>query len=317
MIPRTFLMSACLTALLLAGSGRCVTGEPARSPQIEQRVKAFNHLYVVMRVKYSSTRDVIRMFDSAYQSLFSPLQHRATIATLKSSDVVDLFNMAFSTQYMTNEPRYIADMELDLRELERTGHAAQLQYDNLYEAFVGSRMFVEARKLRESHASAAMAPVPEFDDVSSQGRAGPTEIVVSADARRLTRRDVNLDSSAEVLVVVSPLCHFAQYSLGDIASDSKIGTAFSQHATWLVPPDDGSTPVAEVARWNREHPHEPMVLAYDYHEWPMIDRWYTPVFYFLRNGRLVSEVIGWPRAGRKPEIVAALQNVGLMPVIKR
>jgi len=60
-----------------------------------------------------------------------------------------------------------------------------------------------------------------------------------------------------------------------------------------------------------------MVLAYDYHEWPMIDRWYTPVFYFLRNGRLVSEVIGWPRAGRKTEIVAALQNVGLMPVIKR
>jgi len=316
MISRT-LVSGFLMALFLAGSGRCVSGEPARSPTIEPRLKAFNHLYVVMRVNDSSTRDVVAMFDRTYQSLFSPLQNRATLAMLKSSDIVDLFNTAWSTQFMTNEPRYIADMELDLRELERTGHASQLQFDNLYGAFVGSRMFVEARKLRASHGSAAMAPVPEFDDVSSKGRAGPTEIVVSADGRRLTRRDLHLESPAEIVVVVSPLCHFAQHGLSDIASDSKIGQAFSQHATWLVPPDDGSTPVAEVARWNREHPREAMVLAYDYREWPMIDRWETPVFYFLRNGKVVSEVIGWPRGGQKPEIIAALRQAGLMPEIER
>jgi hypothetical protein len=156
-----------------------------------------------------------------------------------------------------------------------------------------------------------MAPVPEFDDLSSRGKAGPTQIVVSADGRRLTRRDFKLDAPAQILVVVSPLCHFAQHSLRDIASDPDIGPAFSQHATWLVPPDDGSTPVAEVARWNRDHPRETMVLAYDYREWPTIDRWEFPVFYFLRNGTLESEVIGWPRAGRKSEIAAALHHIGL------
>lgn len=54
-----------------------------------------------------------------------------------------------------------------------------------------------------------------------------------------------------------------------------------------------------------------MVFAYDLGEWPMIDDWATPIFYFLRDGRLVAKVIGWPRGGRVAGLETAIRDVGL------
>ncbi|HTX59458.1 MAG TPA: hypothetical protein VMH02_07220, partial [Verrucomicrobiae bacterium] len=69
---------------------------------------------------------------------------------------------------------------------------------------------------------------------------------------------------------------------------------------------------AVVAAWNRRHPREPMTFAYAESEWPAIDRWELPVFYFFRDGKLAAEVVGWPRGGRKPQILRALQQIGLV-----
>jgi len=305
----------CASLFLLSffGTAHGSSLDSARSREIKAGGKAFDHLVEAIRAKDPTTRDVIAEVDRTYRSFFAPLQNPSSIAHLKPSEIVELFDRAFSAQFMTNEARYVVDMQRDLQALERTGHAAQVHYDDLYDALIGSRMFAEASRLRESHRSAAMLPVPEFNDMSSKGRSGPTEIVVSADGRTVTRRDVDVGVPAQILVVASPWCHFAQHSLRDIANDPVLGKAFAQHATWLVPPDDNGTPIADVARWNRAHPSTVMVLAYDYHEWPMIDRWELPTFYFLRNGQLVSEVIGWPSTGRKAELFAAIRRLGLIP----
>jgi hypothetical protein len=55
-----------------------------------------------------------------------------------------------------------------------------------------------------------------------------------------------------------------------------------------------------------------MEFAYKREEWPMIERWETPVFYFFRDGRVVGKVIGWPVAGRKNEIRRSLRRAGLL-----
>ena len=45
----------------------------------------------------------------------------------------------------------------------------------------------------------------------------------------------------------------------------------------------------------------------------MIDYWGTPTFYFLQNGVVRAKVTGWPKEGRRAELLAALRQVGLIP----
>jgi hypothetical protein len=49
-----------------------------------------------------------------------------------------------------------------------------------------------------------------------------------------------------------------------------------------------------------------MTLVYNVNEWPMIDRWDTPVFYFFKRGRLVRQIVGWAPWGSKKQLWAAL-----------
>lgn len=77
-------------------------------------------------------------------------------------------------------------------------------------------------------------------------------------------------------------------------------------------PPDESTPFLTVAQWNRVHPNEQMQFAYRREDWPMVDRWETPVFYFFKDGRVVGKVNGWPATGRKAEIRRSMTLAGLM-----
>jgi len=69
--------------------------------------------------------------------------------------------------------------------------------------------------------------------------------------------------------------------------------------------------VDRVALWNKLHPTQVMALAYKTKNWPIIDDWSTPIFYFVRNGIVVDKVVGWPKDGRNtPLLRAAISRFG-------
>ena len=55
-----------------------------------------------------------------------------------------------------------------------------------------------------------------------------------------------------------------------------------------------------------------MSLADQRADWPALDSWGTPTFYFFQRGALVSKVRGWPRAGRRAELLAGMHAIGLL-----
>lgn len=313
----------CLASLGLLLLSACserhadVKSEVSSSPSaIQGRLNAFNQLWGVVRTSDPSTKQEVAMFGTAYKREFSVLQNRTMLQSLTSADVAELFNVAYDTEFLTDDPMYLRDMQLDLGALEHRNRASSGEYLEMYDAFMGARMFSQAREIRDTHPSYAMPPVPRFDDRSGEGNNGPTVLDVSSDGNVITRLDYKVSVPALVVIVVSPECHFSQFGLHDIEADSRIGPVFAKHALWLVPPDNASTPIASVVTWNKLHPRERMKLAYRYAEWPMIDRWELPTFYFFKNGKLVSQVIGWPRGGRKPAVMAALTRIGLGPVAR-
>jgi hypothetical protein len=62
----------------------------------------------------------------------------------------------------------------------------------------------------------------------------------------------------------------------------------------------------EFQRWNHEHPAMQHTIAYRNDEWPMIDWWGTPTFYFIKDGAVIAKFVGWPKEGRRAELLTAL-----------
>ena len=47
-------------------------------------------------------------------------------------------------------------------------------------------------------------------------------------------------------------------------------------------------------------------------DWPEIKYRGTPTMYFYQNGKLVSQLIGWPKEGQKQALIDALTKVELL-----
>ncbi|MDQ6942457.1 MAG: hypothetical protein M3169_08095 [Candidatus Eremiobacteraeota bacterium] len=255
-----------------------------------------------------ATRAVASKINERYRALILPYQTTAAMAKLKNEDVALLFQAAYVAFFYTISPGPLDDMQLDLAELHRRGIGHSGDDAKVYASLIEIRYFGQARAFAKLHPRALAETVPVVTD--DHARQGPTAFYVEAGGSKLERRSVDL-RNRRIVVVSSPLCHFSQRAMRSIESDAELRPVFHDRAVWVVPPDQ-STPFTTVAKWNRLHLHESMAVAYRREEWPMIDLWETPVFYFLRDGRVVSKVVGWPIAGRKAEIRRSLRLAGLL-----
>jgi len=281
------------------------------SGSLERRFDALDLLESQAFRVHESTRRTAQLFGEAYSKDFSPLQRHETLVALNGTDLGLLFRAASIAQFYTFDVRYVRDMQLDLAELQKRGGATQGEYGDFYSALIASRRFSQARTFAQTHPGFSIAPIPTFRNLSNGSTAGPTAMILSSDGSELHRRSINLHEPAQIVVISSPLCHFSAGGLRDIDSDGVLHKVFQSHATWLIPPN-AATSFEAVEQWNRKHPDERMVMAYRFQEWPMFDRWELPTFYFLRSGRVIAQVVGWPRQGRKREVEDALRRVGLL-----
>lgn len=111
-------------------------------------------------------------------------------------------------------------------------------------------------------------------------------------------RDIRSIKDGKFVVVISnPLCGFSDAATKVIESDKHLSSFFTEYGLWLVPPARRLYS-NEVISWNKNHQSQEMVLAYQARNWPIIDDWSTPIFYFVNDGNVVDKVVGWPKNGQ-------------------
>jgi hypothetical protein len=244
---------------------------------------------------------------SAYDEQFSATSR--VVDQLPDADLDLLFRAAQAAAFYTLDPRHVRDMQLAMDALETRGLASRRHYMRAQETFINARRIGEALELSRRHPDDVEA-VPVLREAAGIEPGQPTEWVVAPARPELLRRAVDL-RGVQLLVVSHPRCHFARAAMRDIEGDPALRQAFDAHARWLAPPD-GTFSLDAIQRWNGEHPGQTIALAFRGEEWPMIDSWATPTFYFLDDGVVVAKVRGWPREGRREELLTALRRVGLM-----
>jgi hypothetical protein len=239
-----------------------------------------------------------------YRRAFAPLQTGSTLRRLSDGDVALSFR---ATQKLVevDQGAPVDDLVLDLAELERRGVAAPAWITETYHAFVVRRDFERAHAFRARHESASLPALPEIRDESSGD--GPTVLAQSGDGA-LVRRTITLDPHAQVVVVAG--CHLSKDAAEAIESDAALRSLFSRNTIWITPAsEDPADP--DIARWNRAHPLAAMSTVYRESEWPAIDSWNMPTFYFLLDGRVAAKVVGWQ--GHRDAVLAGFHGIGLAP----
>jgi hypothetical protein len=280
-----------------------------KSSSMEQRFDALSRVDSLTRdLPYRAKAAVI---GTAYDELFASVRAGETPGRVSSHDMDLLYRAAQLTAFYTIDESHIRDMVSFLATLEDQGAASKSHYMHMHEAFIKARMLTEAREFARRHPLPELEVLPELREAADLVAGRPTEWAVAPNKHELLRRSVDLHQPAQVVIVSHPSCHFSQAATQDIQSDPVLGKIFSAHARWLAP-QDARVDFDVLQRSNREHPEQETTLAFRREEWPMIDSWNTPTFYFFKNGALSAKVEGWPKGGRRSELLAALQQIGLL-----
>lgn len=101
---------------------------------------------------------------------------------------------------------------------------------------------------------------------------------------------------------------FSANALAAIFADAPLRERLAG-AMILLAPQRAEPHLRGFKAWNKAYPASPFHLAYRIGEFPAIDNWNTPLFYFTRDGVVVDKVEGWPRDGsRMAELRDALDR---------
>lgn len=109
-------------------------------------------------------------------------------------------------------------------------------------------------------------------------------------------------------MVSHPLCHFSSAAARAIESHAILSEIFQSSATWIAPPDR-HLGTAEIASWNAQHPRSKHRIAYSRTSWPELTGWATPTFHFMKDGKVMEIVAGWPEEGNGQALLEAAERV--------
>ena len=212
--------------------------------------------------------------------------------------------------FYTVDPVITQDQIAALADLERRGTVSDADTKDTYRALVATRDFAAADRFKKTRKISNLPGLPTFHSELGPGfKEGPTELVVEKAGSVLTRRPAAIRPGIDIFVVAHPLCHFTQAAIRDLEADPALRQLFARHSKWIAP-QARETDFTVFDEWNKAHPDMVMTVAYKRQEWPALNDWATPVFYFMRDGKVVAKVAGWPKEGRKQELWQAAAKIG-------
>jgi hypothetical protein len=248
-----------------------------------------------------------------YAAEFTPAQSDAHRRALGDPDLEFLFRAAALAFQATGRADYLADMRGDFAELQRRHRIDRPHASDLYDALLIAHRDDEARAMLAAHPAIERNPPPSMRTFSRIRNGQPSLWVVTPGTRKreLVRFRFNVRAPAQVIVLASTGCHFSADAARDIEADPLLRDLFREYGQWVAPPSE-VTAFDAVRDWNETYPALRLGIAYDDAALPMVERFETPVFYFLDHGTVVDTVVGWPPSGNLDAIRRGLRKIDLL-----
>ncbi len=272
---------------------------------IEQR---YDKLVLQQHDSSSPTIERFARIGRQYDHLFAGDQTPRKLRSLDDIDLRLLVRAAGIAVFYEPSSRHIAQLQMDLAEMQRRDLATDRDFVVLYRAWVATRQFAKAAALARQHPGMSVHALPTLLDSAGLPPGQPTALAIAMGGRTMTRQAFDLSTPVRIVVVAS--CHFSQDAAHAIEGDAQLRSLFTRHAIWLA---DQSASVNEALQWNRQFPGQPIHIAWKNSEWSKLDDWGMPTFYVFRHGTLVDKWSGWPTdAGGIQTVRQRLHKDGLL-----
>ncbi|MFK3737563.1 hypothetical protein [Massilia sp. TN1-12] len=250
--------------------------------------------------------DKVALLAAAYAAVRSDLRFPDAAKEQDDGDLALLYRAADVASFYTSDRRYALDMLALATELQRRNLLTARQQRDTYLALVASRAYAPAKAWRER---TRLTGIREADYELRTGVDERRSVELKLTEHGVEAVPFDVPPGPFVLVVTHPLCHFSQYAQDFIERNPALRNALQGHIKWVAVQQ--REPDMQAFRdWNDGHASIQIGQIYDISAWPIERQWETPVFYFFKDGRIVANIVGWPREGRAKELFAAMALAG-------
>ncbi len=118
-----------------------------------------------------------------------------------------------------------------------------------------------------------------------------------ATSDQLIRKQVDVSQKTGVIMVGSTGCFFSRFAMEHISEDEMLSRSFKDHSLGLMGSWDILSHPA-IAEYNAGPAPVKLQYVWSEAEWPQINYWGTPTFYFLKDGEVVYRHTGWRKDDR-------------------
>lgn len=258
-----------------------------------------------------SERDRLALIENSYNETLALASRTGSLSDKSLPELRLLFRATDIVAFYANNEKYAEALKRLAAELQRrdSPDRALSSMKQLYGALIRFRMFTEAAALATEIPGFSDDPIPKTVIAMDATSTKPAEWVISRDGQLLTKQSVDLSAGAQVLIVSHPNCHFSRNAADAILRDPALMQRLASHVKWLAP--QGTVDIADLTVWNLANAESPTTLVDQQRNWPQIDSWATPTFYFFKDGNVIAKLEGWPREGNKAKLEAALTLIGI------
>ncbi|WP_152240231.1 MULTISPECIES: hypothetical protein [Xanthomonas] len=255
-------------------------------------------------------------FDAAPQARFKYISERYReligpqlkgVDSLSVKDVRALFDASAELAFYANLSEglhgagYVRDMEVSYAVLKKRHELEEGDIDAMRTTFESYREFHKAEDLTPgTTANSVLDKLNESSVILQQGLSGRDfrkVIAFDENIRKFIYESQPIEHELQIVVVAG--CHFASDAASSIDADEEIRKAFEKaNAIWLA---SGDTPLKsnDFLKWQEDHPRQSLKVAFDNSEWPEINFYAIPRFYFFKKSALFAVLTGWRSSGEE------------------
>ncbi|WP_155742333.1 hypothetical protein [Xanthomonas graminis] len=295
---------ACVRAFILGGICGWAFFAPSLFVSVDAFAESASVADTISEVLQSSSK-----FDAAPQARFKYISARyreligpelKSVDSLSVKDVRALFDASAELAFYANLSeglhgvRYVRDMKVSYAVLKKRHQLEEGDIDTMRATFESYREFYNAEELTPGITNSVLDKLNESSVIRQQGLNGRDfrkVIAFDENIKKFIYESQPIEHGLQIVVVAG--CHFASDAAFSIDADDEIRSAFKKaNAIWLA---SGDTPLKsnDFLKWKEDHPRQSLKVAFDNSEWPEINFYAIPRFYFFRKNALFAVLTGW------------------------
>ena len=290
----------------------------AHGNELDLRIEKFAGKMSAISMKSAKDiylKDYWHEHQAAFRRNFPQNMHKPMVSQADKAQLKQLYSEIYNYLLVTSDPSALSFLETIYAKQDTNNWLEEKNTWSMHRIYLSLRQFNKAKGFRQNNPGKGLVPPPEIKDWASYGKAladGERPVINTvAGENFLELSEIDLSAWTGVVVVGHPRCPFFKGFIKSIKSDPGLANAFLGNTLWLT---DASLTDGAVIKWNLSRPKAEFHYVVTKPDWPEINYWGSPSFYFFDDSKLVRKVVGWPRdesEARKAALKDSFQAIGI------